>query len=240
MFAKVNLREALDNKKKQSERAEDQLIENINNWFIADWEREQKIAENIGHEAVSAYLPDGDKLDHAGIYNLADIKALCVSYRLRFLSSKLFKGDIPREALVNVRKVEAQLGNEVKAFMIVAPAPMFRLEDVNTDPLLFIPLNDGKYYLVHQWGNDMAWYRKLLVWPLASLRNLVMFIIASSIALSSVIPTSLIGSSFGYFNFYRGAIMVWFIIFLSGMISYFWFATGQKFSVNAWRSKHFN
>ncbi len=240
MFAKVNLREALANNKKQGERAEDLLIENINNWFIADWEREQKIAENIGLGAVSEFLPDGSSLDQSNIYSLGDIRSLCVTYRLRFLSSKLFKGDIPREALVKARKAEEHLGCEVKSFMIVAPAPMFRLEDVNTDPLLFIPLSDGRFYLTHQWGNDMAWYRKLLVWPLATFQHLVAFIITLSVVLSAAIPTSLIGNSIGYFNFYRGATLVWFVIFLSGMVSYFWFATGQKFSASAWRSKHFN
>ncbi len=240
MFTKVNLREALEENRKLTENAEKSIIDRVNDWFIADWEKEQKVAEHIMLGASSEFLPSAEEMEKDRIYTLTEIKSLCIDFRLRFLTTRLFKGPIPREALSKVRMLEARIGCEIKAFMIVAPAPLFKLEDANVDPLLFIPLSDGRFYLVHQWGNDLAWYRKLLVWPLASIQNLAVSIIAISAGFAAIVPTSVMGASLAYLNFYRMALMVWCVVFISGMVSYFWFATGQKFSVEAWKSKHFN
>ena len=36
----------------------------------------------------------------------------------------------------------------------MAPSALFRLEKTD-DPLLFVPLGNNYYYLVHKWGNDL-------------------------------------------------------------------------------------
>jgi len=195
----------------------------------------------MGQGAVSDELLAPINLSEDRIYELKDIKKLCLTYRLRFLSTRYFKNDIPREALAEAKKIEEAVGSEIKAFMIAAPASAFKLQDANKDPLLFAPLDDGRFYLIHQWGKDISAFRKFVFKPLEKPFNLLMTILCVSLILSAILPTSVFTSAdLGYINFYRLGFFAWNVAFLSGMVSYFWFATNQKFSVNAWNNKHFN
>jgi hypothetical protein len=159
---------------------------------------------------------------------------------LRFLSTKQFKGEIPAEAIAEAKKAEKATGQSADAFMIAAPSSMFKLEDANKDPLLFMPLEDGRFYLVHQWGNDMAWYRKMIFWPVSSPLAFATSFLMLSLLITLFIPSSLLSSSGEFFNFMRLVAFGWNIIFLLGITSYLWFASHSKFSIHAWNSKTFN
>lgn len=243
MFDKVNLEKALEgmrNERKAKMESEVVLSE-FKSLFESDWEREQRISKNLDAGAVSGDLLPGGSLPEERIFELNDIKQLCITYRLRFLSTRHFKKEIPREALAKAKRTEELAGAEIKAFMIAAPASAFKLEDTNKDPLLFAPLEDGRFFLIHQWGGDINALRKFIFKPLEKPLNLLITILAVSLMLSAVFPTSIFTSAdVGYLNFYRVGFFAWNMAFLSGMVSYFWFATNQKFSVNAWNNKHFN
>jgi hypothetical protein len=241
MFENVDLKtELYHTREARSKSGEEKTLSEFKNLFKADWERENRISETLSRGAISSELPALNFGLKQEIFSLGDIKALCLKYRLRFLSTKHFKGDIPREALSAVKNTEAQLGEEIPAFMMVAPSTMFKLEDANKDPLLMAPLNDGRFLLIHKWGNDLAWYRRLLAWPTKTLINLMATIAIVSLLIAAITPLSLLSQSGHYFNFYRIAFFGWNMIFLSGLVSYFWFALNQKFSVNAWDSSTFN
>ncbi|WP_321538758.1 hypothetical protein [Flavobacterium piscinae] len=47
-----------------------------------------------------------DELETKNIFHINEIKTLCVDYRLRFLSSHYFKGQIPEEAISKIRALE--------------------------------------------------------------------------------------------------------------------------------------
>ena len=47
-----------------------------------------------------------DLLETDKIYHIDQIKKICIDYRLRFLSSKYFKGDIPQEAYATISALE--------------------------------------------------------------------------------------------------------------------------------------
>jgi hypothetical protein len=240
MFTKVNLKEALNEIRERDQREGERLISTVNDWFKADWEKDQEVLAAIKAGATSGELPEANGLCASRIFTYSQIRELCVNYRLRFLSTRHFKGEIPREAIAEVKKAEQVTQCSIDSFMIAAPAMLFTLSDSNSDPLLFIPLNDGTFYLAHQWGGDLAWYRRWLYWPVASLPNLVLTVVGVSILLAAFVPTHIIGRELSYFNFYRFAFLAWCVVFLSGMTSYFWFAMGSKFSTHAWRSRFFN
>jgi hypothetical protein len=44
---------------------------------------------------------------------------------------------------------------------IVAPKESFQLEEKPKDPLAFIELSTGDYYLLHKWGNDLSFTRRI-------------------------------------------------------------------------------
>ena len=55
----------------------------------------------------------------------------------------------------------------------MAPSVLFRLEKKD-DPLLFVPLGNEYYYLIHKWGNDLHPFRKALMWPFKNIWNLLL------------------------------------------------------------------
>ncbi|MDC3337964.1 hypothetical protein OAW23_08840 [Flavobacteriales bacterium] len=150
---------------------------------------------------------DETSLDSSRIYTLNEIKKIAINYRLRFLPSKYFIGEIPYPAIMEIKELNKLSGTNVRKFRILAPARRFELEDENADPLLFTPLLNGKYYLIHQWGNDLAWYKKVLFFPLRSFKHMVCFALTIAFIVALVTPGSVIMRSsrvlVDYFDYYR-------------------------------------
>ncbi|MFT6997616.1 MAG: hypothetical protein ACJAQ4_001370 [Cryomorphaceae bacterium] len=241
MFEKVNLERALLNERKvQKENSENQVLSQFKSLFEAEWENDRRVLRTMDNGATSSKLPSSDNLSEERIFDLESIKTLCVKYRLRFLSTKQFKGDIPSSAISSVKETEQIIGHNIDAFMIAAPSKLFKLEDSNKDPLLFAPLEDGRFYLIDQWGDDMAWYRKIVNWPLTSPITLLLAVLSVSGLLTVLIPSNLLSSSGEFLNFMRLVAFGWNVIFLLGITSYLWFASHAKFSIHAWNSKTFN
>ena len=107
---------------------------------------------------------DFDQLESHRIYHLDQIREVCIDYRLRFLDIKYFKNDLPESAHQAINKIETDHGTVLANFKVMAPSVLFRLERKD-DPLLFVPIGNNYYYLVHKWGNDLHPLRKLLMWP---------------------------------------------------------------------------
>ena len=122
-----------------------------------------------------------DDLDVDRIFHIDSIEKLCIKYRLRFLDTHLFKGDYPNELYGIIPELEATHDTQLENFKIMAPSKLFRLK-TKEDPLLFVPIGNGYYYLVHKWGNDLKTYRKFLVWPFKNVNTLIFTSIFLSLA----------------------------------------------------------
>jgi hypothetical protein len=240
MFDKVNLEEELKALRNREKLQGEATLSAFRELFQADWEREKAILNSLKRGAESSKLLQPVNLDEERIFSLSEIKKLCLKYRLRFLSTKYFKKDYPQDALAKIKETEAVTGQKIDAFAILAPASMFKLEDANKDPLLFAPLSDGRFYLIHKWGGDLNGWRRILAWPAKTLANLLITLTVLSITLAAIIPTDWLLTSGNYFNFYRFGFVGFNLIFLTGIVSYFWLALNQKFSVEAWNSSTFN
>lgn len=241
MFDKVNLERALTNERNvQKKSEENQILSQLKSLFEAEWENDQRVLRTFNKGAISSDLPSPSNLSEERIYDLDSIRNLCVKYRLRFLSTKQFKGEIPTQALLSVKGVERKVGHDLEAFMIAAPAKMFNLEDSNKDPLLFTPLNDGRFYLIDKWGDDLAWYRRAINWPLTSPITLLFTLLGVAGILALLIPSDQLSASGQFLNSMRIVAFGWNIFFLLGITSYLWFASHAKFSIHAWNSKTFN
>jgi len=236
----VNLEEELKSLRNKEIRKSEATLEAFKNLFQANWERESEILRNLQKGAKSSDLLPSKNLDEDKIFSLEEIKELCLKYRLRFLSTKYFKKEYPQEAIQKIKETEALSGKKIDAFAILAPAKMFNLEDANKDPLLFAPLSDGRFYLIHKWGTDLSSWRKYTAWPSKTLTNLLITLVTLSVLLAAIIPTDWILEGGAYLNFYRFGFIAFNMIFLTGIVSYFWLAMNQKFSVEAWNSSTFN
>lgn len=198
----------------------------------------ERIAENI---TMSNGTPNNsfnfDLLESSRIYHINDIKKICIDYRLRFLDSKYFKGDIPVEALSIIKALEKEHDLKIKGFKIIAPSKLFKLEDKD-DPLLFAPIGNGYHYLIHQWGNDLHPLRKIIMWPFKGMVNLTILVLLLSFLVTLLIPDGLFSKSNSTTEFW----IINFFMFkcIASVVIFYGFALGKNFNPAIWNSKYFN
>ena len=180
---------------------------------------------------------DFDLLETSRIYHLRHIRQICIDYRLRFLDLTYFKPELPAEARQAMEALGELHGTRLEKLKIVAPSRLFKLEDKD-DPLLFVPMGNDYFYLVHKWGNDLHPLRRLLVWPFKSLPNLVLLIFLVSFLATLMIPG-------GLFSKHDSAAEFWIIYFfmfkcIAAVVLFYGFALGKNFNPAIWNSKYFN
>jgi hypothetical protein len=173
--------------------------------------------------------------DH--VFHIDEIKSVCIDYRLRFLDSRYFKGDIPREAISKIAQLEKLHATEIKGFKIVAPSKLFKLKNLD-DPLLFAPIGNDYFYLIHKWGKDLHPFRKLLMWPFRNIVNLTCLVLVISYLIASMVPN-------GLFSKHNSTAEFWIIYFfmfksIAAVVIFYGFALGKNFSPAIWNSKYFN
>ena len=183
--------------------------------------------------STNANAFDFDLLETNAIFHIEQIKTICIDYRLRFLDSNLFKNEIPDEAISKIRVLEKNHNTKLEGFKIVAPSKTFELENYD-DPLLFAPIGNNYYYLIHQLGKDLDPLRKLKVMPFKNLMNFVLFCVAISLVLTLIIPTEKLAQTLPL------APVLIFLFMLKGVIasiSYYFFLSGKNFNSEIWNRK---
>lgn len=190
-----------------------------------------------GHRENRLHRPEP-----ARIFSVEDIRRTCIRYRLRFLPTGRFKGHVPPQALVALRRTEAMADAPLSGFRIMAPAKAFRLGDCDADPLLFVPLGQGRYYLVHRWGGEIHPLRAALSWPLRGPWQLLAAILVFAAAVAAAAPTELIAvdPAAGWWGPHRFFVFLWASLTTSAITAFGWMAFFGQFSAEAWNSRHFN
>lgn len=179
--------------------------------------------------------------DEKKVYTLEQIKRICVRYRLRFLPTSLFKAKFPYEAILKINELEKKLNTKIDDFRIIAPSKAFDLENINKDPILFAQLADGRFYMIHKWGHDLKWYRKILTWPLQNFTTyfITLWLLAAALAFS--IPSSVMNVLSADSELF---LRLWLTVhsFIAFMGITFWLAMSYEktFSANNWESKYYN
>tara|TARA_B100001093_G_C26479370_1_gene864153 strand:- start:66 stop:701 length:636 start_codon:yes stop_codon:yes gene_type:complete len=178
-----------------------------------------------------------DKLESDRIYHISQIKKTCIDFRLRFLDATLFKGSFPVEAVSQIKSIEAKHDTVLSDLKIMAPSKLFKLENAD-DPLLFAPMGNGYYYLIHQWGDDLHPFRKAMVWPFKNIITACISLLVFSFFLSFFVPLSLFTPNPTTSDF----IMIYFFMFkaIAAIVIYYTFARGKNFNRAIWNSKYYN
>lgn len=180
---------------------------------------------------------DIDQLESHRIFHIDAIKDICIDYRLRFLNTKMFKNKIPQEALNEIKALEKAHDTQLKGFKIMAPAKLFKLENAD-DPVLFAPIGNNYYYLIHKWGNDLHPMRKWLMKPFKNVVNLLITMFIMSILFTNLIVDGKYGGKLS-----GGEMMITFLFVFKSVVAiviYYGFALGKNFSNVIWDSKYFN
>jgi len=129
------------------------IMDQVHRIFEQDRLRENKILHTLqrsDEEQINAF--DLDLLDSNRIFHESQIKKICIDYRLRFLDSRFFKGKYPQAAVDEIKFLENKHHISLEGFKIIAPSKMFVLYKTD-DPLLFAPIGNDYFYLIHKWGN---------------------------------------------------------------------------------------
>ena len=178
---------------------------------------------------------DFDQLDSDKIYHISSIKKTCIDFRLRFLDIKYFKSPLPKKAFEKIAALENTHNTNLSGFKIMAPSKMFVLEKTD-DPLLFVPLGNDYFYLIHKWGKDLQSMRKLRMWPFKCIANLIVFTLLISGVATYLLPMGLFSKT----NDWTSIWMVYFFMFkaIASIILYGGFAMGKNFNPAIWDSKY--
>ncbi|MDO1511214.1 hypothetical protein Q2T41_00870 [Maribacter confluentis] len=238
LFPKTDLEKKLHKAKSKRIQSEEHLLNNVLEIFAQVDEDFDRIETNVS--SSSKMLQNDFKLNELkleNIYHIEDIKKICIDYRLRFLDTKYFKGKLPVEALSKIKQLENLHQTEIKGFKIIAPSKLFKLEDKD-DPLLFAPIGNGYFYLIHKWGNDLHPMRKLLMWPFKNIVNLAVLILMISYVATLMIPNGLFSKSSTNAQFW----IMYFFVFkcIAAVVIFYGFALGKNFNPAIWNSKYFN
>ncbi len=210
----------------------------IHQIFKEDRELEERILKNLDTPPdVVGNAFNFDQLSTDRIYHLDQIKKICIDYRLRFLDSKYFKGKLPALAISAIKQLEKKHQTELKGFKIIAPSKLFKLENAD-DPLLFVPMGNDYFYLVHKWGNDLHPLRKIMMWSFKSFENLLFLTFLVSLLFTFMVPDGLFTKDSNTSAF----IMIFFFMFKSvaAVVLFYGFALGKNFNPAIWNSKYFN
>ena len=232
-MGKVNLFEELLSERNK-EISSDELKSIVKKiWSNHDYKKDQiRISLNKKNDHKNNQLKF-DKMESKNIFHKDTIKKICVRYRLRFLDSNLFKGEYPKNITRIITDLESKHDTSLSNFKIMAPSKLFKIKSPD-DPILFVPIGNDYFYLVHKWGKEFNKLRKLMVLPFKNIDNLTIFSILVSIFFALVgklvMPSLTSSEVFILFLFLvKGFIFIFFYMF---------FLTRRNFSESNWNSKY--
>ncbi len=216
----------------------------INSANVLDWAQEvfkslknerQKIKESLrkGNDKNHNSF-DFAQLNPNNIFHIDHIKKVSCDYRLRFLKTSLFKGDYPDEAISKIRALESQHNTKIDGFKIMAPSKLFLLKNPD-DPCLFAPISKDYYYLIHKWGNDMSYFRKLKFWAVKNVENCIKSIFILSLFLTATTYSFIIPNDIDFVK-----ILLVFMFYFKSFVGFsilMYGVCGKSFSSLCWKSE---
>lgn len=173
------------------------------------------------------------------VYEIHQIKDICMQYRLRFLPSTVYKAVVPIEVVHELKAalkkeglVHMAKGTEMmyeRNLYIMAPAEMFNIEKISEkktkrlaearrlrqlDPALFIRLDSSRFLFVKEWGKSFTPARRILGFFTATRRRLnTLFFLSWLVAvLAAVKGGLLLGESLNPNNIWHFMILAMYIV----------------------------
>lgn len=229
-FNTVDLHKELQKERKKN--PSESVIEEANRLIKNEFDLENSINTKIKELNNDLYYKVNAKLDSDRIFTIDQIRAVCIKYRLRFLDSGLFKNEIPKEAIFEVKRLEKEWDFKTENFKIIAPKKLFTLTDKDSDPILFVPIGENKFYFIHKWGGELNRLRSTLAYPLRNVETLFVTLAVLATVFSALIPTD----NTTTFIF----LAVHSFIALCGLACLIIMTLHENFSDREWDSKYFN
>ncbi len=241
MFSPVDIQEELIKARQKHAEVQGALLREVNDALKQGKQADEYVLSRLraapkpGKSNINPEL-----LEKNRIFSVDDIKTICVNYRLRFLHSKYFKmEELPYDAVIAVKNLEKHLGQEVNHLKIMGAAKFFKLEDRNKDPLLFARIDDENYYLIHKWGKDLEWYKKILAYPFRSVLSLFVSMAVIGLPLVFITPLFFFHTA-KEVQYYQMLYLAAFVVYTFFVLVFGGFTFYKKFSKICWNSPYFN
>jgi hypothetical protein len=212
------------------------FLTNVKNFLEENQISRNKIEGKIKNPTDTINEFDFEQLESDCIFHLDTIKQVCIDYRLRFLSSSMYKDSLPAEAISKISALEKNHNTSIDGFMIMAPSKAFELENYD-DPLLFAPMGNNYFYLIHKWGNELNSYRKLLVKPFKNIDTFLISCLFLSFILCFLVPSSKLSQANE-----MAPIIIFLFMFKSvvAVLLFVFFMMGKNFNTAIWDRKYYN
>jgi hypothetical protein len=238
MLSGLSIQNELSTRRKKIRKDEDFVLQEVNKILQRDLLSEQKILQHLKHYSKSFEVLNEDECDLEHVFNLTEIRKTAINLRLRFLDSEFFKGDIPYEAILKIKDLNASQGKDIKAFKLLTSYHSFYNRHNTQEKLLFASTDCNNYYLIHKWGKPLKWYHKASNWPLRNFETLLVTLFAITAILTLSLPTGLISldPKAEYWSGWRIATFFHLLIFNMGVAAYVTFTFSKNFHSSMWNS----
>lgn len=232
----VNVQKKLIKERNKSVQSED-ITSWIQSIFKESSSTNKSILERLSESPIKRNINtfNLDKLDSEAVFHISHIERICVTYRLRFLDTKYFKGTYPDAVVKKIQYLEKIHETLLDGFKIIAPSKLFRLDKAD-DPLLFAPIGNGYYYLIHKWGTDLHPLRKIKYWSIKNVENLGITIFVASLLLTILTKDIILGD-----HYHTGHFFMLFLFYIKGVLGMLFLvgaSSGKNFSQYSWLSKY--
>ena len=236
MLPAIDLHKKLIKERKKAVKSED-IIDWVYSVFDEIDVTNSSILERLSASPISRDVNNFtiDEVDTNAIFHISQIEKICVNYRLRFLDTKYFKGSYPDKVMEKIKDIEKKHETVLDGFKIIAPSKLFRLDKAD-DPLLFAPMGNGYYYLIHKWGTDIHPLRKIKYWSIKNVENLGVSIFAISFLFTILTKDIIYGDTA-----HAGHLFMLFLFYVKGvvgMLFLFGASSGKNFSQYCWLSRY--
>ncbi|MCG2611429.1 hypothetical protein LZZ90_07910 [Flavobacterium sp. SM15] len=233
LLKKTNIHEKLITKRSNSGTISDQL-ETVRLLLAKEEDKRIVIRKKLYSKSEKNFNAfEFDLLKTERIFHIKQIKETCIEYRLRFLDSHLYKVPFPEEVITQIKYLEKQHQIQLEGFKLMAPSKVFQLKRYD-DPILFAPIGNDYYYLIHKWGNDLHPLRKWLVLPFRNLPNLLLFFMVVSFICSALLPDKFYGIEMNGTMKFVSFLFIFKYWCAVGL--YYGVSHGKNFNINIWNS----
>ena len=120
IFNRLNIKSELVKERSRQQR----LMNDVTGILNESLERDKDVLNRLKNSGSSSAISVNEE-DENRIYTLDQIRKICIRYRLRFLSTSLFKATFPYEAISRINELEKKLNRKIDDFRIIAPSKAF-------------------------------------------------------------------------------------------------------------------
>lgn len=234
----VDLQVKLQKHKRKNEKEADKILAEANRILNKEAYNEKNVLNNLKNYNQLNEVIDEEDVEPELVFSTSDIRSIAIKYRLRFLDSQCCKTDFPYESVLKIEYLNETCKKNLKGFKVLGTTKFFKQKGNADNALLFAPTNHGNYYLIHQWGDDLKWYRPIINWPLRSIENLFVTLLITTLIITLSLPTYLItlDRKATYWCAYRIGIFFHLLIFNMGVTAYVTFSFSKNLSTGIWNS----